>query len=412
MPWRGAPTILFVTEKFPWPLDDGGQIRTYQILSSLASRFSVTLIALSPQTSQSEEAIRDLGIDTVTFSRSRPVWMTPCYIIQALFTNRPYPLPKNFSTEILAEIRRRIDVGHVGALHLNHLDAAQYIDHLDGMSCRIKVVIDTHNVLTSLYARIVDAEDNVLRKAYSWIQLRKMRLYERTTLQKADCVIVCSEAERQVLEECGVKSCLVVPNGVDTAFFAPLPVPPRPTARPVHLVFTGAMDYLPNADGLRWFFRSVLPKLDRVFSHYKLTIVGKNPPKDLLARNRPGRIEFTGWVEDIRPYTRSADVFVVPLRIGSGTRLKVLEALAMQVPVVSTRIGAEGLNLTDGVHLRLADDSSAMAQAIAELCACPDRAREMARRGREQVLGRYDWRAVTCSLGRYYEEALHGVSAS
>ena len=108
----------------------------------------------------------------------------------------------------------------------------------------------------------------------------------------------------------------------------------------------------------------------------------------------------------MRPYTRSADVFVVPLQVGGGTRLKILEALAMKVPVVSTRIGGEGLDLRDGVHLRLADDASAMAQAIAELCACPNRAHEMARRGREQVIGKYDWRAVSYSLCRYYEETL------
>jgi glycosyltransferase involved in cell wall biosynthesis len=163
------------------------------------------------------------------------------------------------------------------------------------------------------------------------------------------------------------------------------------------------MDYLPNAHGIRWFLHSVLPELDRRLLNYKLTIVGKSPPVDLLSWERPGRIEFTGRVDDVRPYTRSADVFVVPLQIGGGTRLKILEALAMEVPVVSTRIGAEGLDLRDCVHLRLADDVSTMAQAIAELCAQPNVAQEMARRGREHVLARYDWEAVTYPLCGYYD---------
>jgi glycosyltransferase involved in cell wall biosynthesis len=332
------------------------------------------------------------------------------YLLQSLFTKRPYPLPKNFSRAILHEIRRRIAIGDVRAIHLNHLDAAQYVDWLKFARPQPKIVFDTHNILTSLYGRLTQRESNMFRRAYYRIQWRKTQLYEPAIMHKADRVIVCSEGEREVLDEWGVRSCLVIPNGVDTEFFTPHLFSSRATPQPVHLVFTGAMDYLPNADGLRWFFCSVMPELDRMLSHYKLTIVGKNPPGDLLARERSGRIEFTGRVEDVRPYTRSADVFVVPLRIGGGTRLKVLEALAMQLPVVSTRIGAEGLDLTDRVHLRLADDTSAMAQAIAELCARPDRAQEMARRGRERVLGRYDWRATTYPLSRYYEEALYGLS--
>src|SRR5262249_12242507 len=151
----------------------------------------------------------------------------------------------------------------------------------------------------------------------------------------------------QVLQEWGVKNCVVVPNGVDTQFFAPQRALPGKEGQPVQLVFTGAMDYLPNADGMRWFLRSVLPELDHRLPRYKLTIVGKNPPADLRVWERPGKIEFTGRVEDVRQYTRSADMFVVPLQVGGGTRLKILEALAMQIPVVSTRIGAEGLDLQD-----------------------------------------------------------------
>jgi glycosyltransferase involved in cell wall biosynthesis len=222
-------------------------------------------------------------------------------------------------------------------------------------------------------------------------------------MRKADCVVVCSEVERRLLQEWGVRKCLVIPNGVDTEFFTPHSVGLRPGGRPAHLVFTGAMDYMPNAQGIRWFLHSVLPELDRRSLNYKLTIVGKRPPADLLAWERPGQIEFTGHVEDVRPYTRLADVFVVPLQIGGGTRLKILEALAMEVPVVSTRIGAEGLDLRDGVHLRLADDAYTMTQAIAEMCVQPDRAQEMARRGRKHVLERYDWEAVTYPLCGYYD---------
>lgn len=400
--------ILFVTEKFPWPLDDGGQIRTYHVLKSLSSQFSVTLVSLAPALPEYEEPIHNLGVELITFPRRRPPWKLFWYAVQALFTKRPYPLPKNFSSEILTEIRRRIHTGKVQAVHFNHLDAAQYIDWLTRMDVPVRVVFDTHNLLTALYGRLVETEKNLCRKAYFWVQWRKMCDYEQATMHKTDCVVVCSEVEQQVLQEWRVKKCLVVPNGVDTQFFTLQPPLLRKEGQPIQLVFTGAMDYLPNADGIRWFLGSVLPELDRRLPRYKLTIVGKNPPADLRNWECSGKIEFTGRVEDVRQYTCLADVFVVPLWIGGGTRLKILEALAMQIPVVSTRIGAEGLNLQDGVHLRLADDVSTMVQAIIELSTQPDHAQKIARRGREYVLEQYDWNAVTLPLFRYYEDVLDG----
>src|SRR5215831_1848762 len=154
--------ILFVTEKFPWPLDDGGQIRTYHILKSLSSRFSVTLVSLSPPLSEYEQPIRHLGVEVLTFSRRRLPWLNFWFLVQALFSRRPYPLSKNFSSEILYEIRSRVK--DVQALHLNHLDAAQYIDWLEREERRIRIVFDTHNLLTSVYSRLVKVEENLLRK--------------------------------------------------------------------------------------------------------------------------------------------------------------------------------------------------------------------------------------------------------
>ena len=400
------PVILFVTDKFPWPLDDGGQIRTFQILKALAFRFRVVLIAGSPQSLICEEAIRKLGVEVVSCERRRLPWMLPIHLVRALFTKRPYPLPKNFSRRILGEIRKRLHVGESSAIHFNHLDAAQYIDWLDLKGSGVTAVFDTHNVLSKMYSRLVGSTENALGKSYLWIQWKKMCRYEHVLMQKMDCVVVCSEAEKEILRDYAVDSGLVVPNGVDTKFFTPARREVRLVQEPLNLIFTGAMDYLPNADGIRWFCRYVLPKLDDLSLCYKLTVVGKNPPADLLEIQNPGKIEFTGRVDDVRPYTRCADVFVVPLQVGGGTRLKVLESLAMQIPVVSTRLGAEGLHLDDGVHLHLADDPNSIAQAIAELASQPEQSRETARVGRQKVLETYDWESVTAPLCEYYGRVL------
>lgn len=401
-----SPKILFVTDKFPWPLDGGGQIRSFQVLKCLARRYTVKFLSVCPETSAHEKAIAELGIETRTFRRRHNPLITSLRIAQSLVTKRPYPLPKNFSRSMLRAIQSELNDGNVDAVHFNHLDTAQYIDCLERRGSHIKVIVDTHNVFSSLYARMTHCQDRPIRKAYCWIQWRKMQKYEKSVLLKSDCVVVCSEVERELLSLWGVHNCIVVPNGVDTEFFN-LNIPSRGAHdNPPHLVFMGAMDYLPNADGIRWFFRSVVPELNRSMSSYKLTIVGRNPPVDLLAWQQPGSIEFTGRVDDVRPYARSADVFFVPLRIAGGTRLKILEALAMELPVVSTRVGAEGLEFLDGVHLRLVDTAVEMAEAIVRLTKEPEHAREMARSGGEKLRERYAWRAVTVPLCTFYDKAL------
>jgi glycosyltransferase involved in cell wall biosynthesis len=352
-----TPTIVFVSEKFPWPLDDGGQIRTFQMLKVLASKFSVVLIALAPPCPNDQSPICDLGVQVVTIPRRNLRWAIPWRIMQALFTKRPYPLPKNFSRGILEEIVRRIESGNVRALHFNHLDAAQYVDWLVRLDPQVKVVFDTHNVLTLLYARLMNQERKLLRKAYFWVQWRRMRVYEEEVMRKSDCVIVCSEVERDLIKLWGVQNCLVVPNGVDTEFFRPEVATAQPQEGVANLVFTGALDYLPNAEGVRWFLRSVVPELRHCLPSYKVTIVGKNPPPDLLAYGEPGKVEFTGRVDDVRRYTRSADV---------------LE----------------------------------MAEVIGRLCVERDDAREMARRGDEQIRKKYNWHGVTVTLCNYYEQEL------
>ena len=394
-------SILFVTDKFPWPLDDGGQIRTYHVLKSLAAQFRVVLLSITPPSPDYEWPIRSLGVDVISFRRSQPPWLLLFYVVKALFTSRPYPLPKNFSREIMREVRRQIDAGNVHALHFNHLDAAQYLDWLGETISRVEIVFDTHNVMSSFYERLVRSEANPFRRVYCWIQWRKMRVYEKSVMRKAGCVVVCSDVERHLLDGWGLRKCLVAPNGVDTDFFTPDQFT-RPHQQFPELVFIGALDYFPNAEGVRWFIRSVLPVLDRHLRSYRLTVAGKNPPGDLIAEQEAGRVEFTGHVDDVRPYIRSADVFVVPLRIGSGTRLKILEALAMGIPVVSTRLGAEGLELQDKTHLRIADNAAEMAAAVVEMCSRPELARQMAERGRAQVVKKYAWSNVTATLTEHY----------
>jgi glycosyltransferase involved in cell wall biosynthesis len=298
-------------------------------------------------------------------------------------------------------LRSEIATGSVRFVHFNHIDAAQYVEHLPKLAPDVRSVFDTHNVLTTTYERLVDTAANPLRRAYCWVQWSKMHRYEPAVMKRVDRVLACSEVEREWMHTRGVNRAMLVPNGVDTERFAPR-ANGRPASDACRIVFTGGMDYFPNEDGIRWFLTSVVPELEKVLPTFQLTIVGKNPPPKLAALARPGRIEFTGRVDDVRPYTAAADVFVVPLRIGGGTRLKILEAMSMSIPVVSTRVGAEGIGVSEGRDILLADEPSEMANAIASLARSPERRRALAESGRALVLERYDWKRVTAGLVAYY----------
>lgn len=393
-----AGRVLFVSEKFPWPVDDGGQARTYNVLKRLAGAFPVTLLGRAPADPAHTTRIEALGVEVATFGPRVPAWRTPAWAALSTLTRAPHPLGKNRSGRILRELRARIERGDVTAVHFNHLDTAQYVEELGPLRSRVRCVFDTHNVLTTMYERFHATAKNPLSKSFLHLQWMKMNRFERAIMKRMDLVCVCSDLERDLLRTWGVDHVLVVPNGVDTDFFAPEGDPIAARTAPPLVVFTGAMGYAPNADGVRWFLDDVLPRVRKRLPAVRFRVVGKDPPPDLLARAAPGAIELTGYVDDVRPHMRGASVFVCPLRIGGGTRLKILDAMALGLPVVSTTVGAEGLVVTNHHDVELADDAEAFAAAILELVANDRRARLLATHGRELVVTRYGWAGVTAPL--------------
>lgn len=394
--------ILFVTEKFPHPVDDGGQIRTWNVLARLARVLPVTLLSLDAPTQADLEAVSALSIEVACLGPRRAGWTVPWFAAAALFTRAPYPMRKNFSRRLLAEIRRRIAAGGIAAVHFNHLDAAQYVEHLGPERKKVRTVFDTHNLLTRLYGRFAQTARNPLRKGYATIQWWKMSRFEPAILRAVDRVLVCSDIEREMLHTWGVDGAMVVPNGVDTERFATVERRPRPPGEPPVIVFTGALSYPPNEEGVRWLLEHAVPELRRILPRFRLVIVGKGATRSLLAHAKPGEVEFTGWVDDTRPWLAQADVAVVPLFVGGGTRLKILEAMAAGVPVVSTRVGAEGILATPGVEILIADEPAPFARAVADTCSSSDGMRALVDRARDLAIRRYDWSRITEGLVEFY----------
>jgi len=268
-------------------------------------------------------------------------------------------------------------------------------------------VIDTHNVLMEYYSRRAEVERGALRR---WACRREGRLlteWEPRILRSARRAVVCSEPEKESLllvdPEIEVR---VVPNGVDCSVFRPREEPLDPPSR--DLVFVGDMAYGPNRDGALRFVEEVLPLVQQEEPSARFLAVGKNPSPQLEALGQREDVVVTGFVDEVAAWVHRAGVYVVPIRYGSGTRLKVLEAFALGVPAVSTRIGAEGISTEDDEDILLRDTPESMAQAIVRLLRQPELAAELAVKARARVEAEYDWPALGARMADVHGE-LHAA---
>jgi glycosyltransferase involved in cell wall biosynthesis len=254
----------------------------------------------------------------------------------------------------------------------------------------IPLILDAHNVEHEILARMA-AGGGPLRRLYSARNGAKLRRDEAELLRRVDAVAVTSERDRQILGRLAPDTRLTVaPNGVDTGYFAPV----EEDAQAAEVLFFGAMDYSPNSDAVLRFQRAVWPRLRARRPDLRFAVVGREPPRALRELHGPEGIEIVGPVDDLRPWIAGAAVVVAPLRAGSGTRLKVLEALAMARPVVSTSVGVEGLEVEDGHHLLIADDPQGFAGAVERVLADRELAERLGAEGRRLVEERYDWRVI------------------
>jgi glycosyltransferase involved in cell wall biosynthesis len=272
---------------------------------------------------------------------------------------------------------------------------------------RPHLVFDDHNAEYLLQKRAFQTDVRQPRRwlgaGYSFVQWRKLVRYERRICRTANRVAAVSEADRaalrQIVPDLAVS---VVPNGVDLEFYRPGVVAPLADASPHALVFTGKMDYRPNVDAVVWFAEAVLPLIRAQIAGAHFYVVGQQPHERLARLAEQPGVTLTGRVPDTRPYIAAAGVYVVPLRIGGGTRLKVLEAMGMGQAIVSTRLGCDGFDFVDGREVRFADEPSAFAQAVIDLLRNRAHAVALGQAARAFVEAHYGWDAIVPRLEALY----------
>ena len=324
-------------------------------------------------------------------------------------------LPSAAFRRALGSITERLDFDIV---QVEGIELAQYLFQAAESrrgSTRPLLVFDDHNAEYVLQQRAFETDIRHPRRwiaaAYSLVQWRRLRRYERRACRTADRLVLVSAADAQAVGRLDRSlEPLVVPNGVDMAYYsAPLGPLARerqaaaPGATRHDMVFTGKMDFRPHVDAVLWFSREVLPRILLRVPSAHLWIVGKDPHPRLAALAEQPAITVTGWVEDVRPYIAQAAVYVVPLRIGGGTRLKVPEAMAMGKAIVSTTLGCEGFDLLSGEQLVMADTPEEFAAAVIALLHEPERRAQLGEAARQLAAAQYDWGRLVPLLERVYE---------
>lgn len=384
----GRPPVLVLANRLPYPVDDGWKTRTYHIIQGLARQAPVTLLTFHDGTAADVDAFRraaGAGIDVVTVPAPRP--HRPDRLLLGLATPTPvyvWNLRSRRFANVLREVVARIRPG-VAVAELTYM-----YPYLAALPPTVRRVIDTHNVDSVLLGRYASGHRGMLVRRYAALTARKLRHFESRAYTGVEQVWVCSEEDAGLAAGIAPQACIrTIPNGVDTDHIRPAA---EDEVRPGRLLFFGRMDYEPNRDAVRYFVGSILPALRAVAGAVELRVVGPGIGPELrqLAAQAP-EIRLVGRVDDLRPELAAATAVVVPLRMGGGTRLKILEAMAAGKAVVSTTIGAEGLGVSDGGEIRLADSPGDFARAVATVLADPDQRRRLGAAARRLVEHRYDW---------------------
>jgi glycosyltransferase involved in cell wall biosynthesis len=401
--------ILMVSRQLPIPASNGLAIRTLSVAQGLAAgNHAVTFVAPDLADKPSDLAPLSLWCREVSIVPRTAVSMSQGldYLgrIRSLLSLRSYAVERYRS----AAMRARI-AAHLQREAFDLIVAEGLYAMVNLPDTAVPVVLNAHNAEYVIFQRYARLERSLARRWYARLEARWVKKTEKQVCERIALALVCSETDRGLLTALHPDlSAVVVPNAVDTDSFAPNEKSDSQPSHPV-LLYLGGMDWYPNQDAVEYFASEILPLVRQQVPHVRFVVAGRNPPRHFTAKfaGVPG-MEFTGTVPDMRPYISAATVVVVPLRVGGGTRIKILEASAAAKAVVATRVGAEGLDLAEGREIILADDPKEFGGAIVELLRDPQRRRLLGLAAREKIVQRYSQAGVRRSL----DEVLRHITGS
>ncbi len=400
--------ILWVGHNLAYPPVRGVLQRNYNLLREAAKECEVHVLAFDqpatrPPGVSAEDCVDALmkfcaHVEFVSLARgvfkAHPYWLG----LRGLLSREPYDVNWLGSRTMADRLQRTLERATFDAIHFDTLGLAPYRTHVSGVG----TVLNHHNVESSMMAQRAANESHLVRRHYWRWEAQKLHRAERHYCpQFALNVVVSPEDGDNLASLAPDLETRVVPNGVDTEYFAPRPDPGGKT-----LLFCGGLDWYPNGDAMVHFFDAIWPRLTRLLPDVRIFVVGRKPPKWLqqLGGSDP-RVHVTGFVDDVRPYFREATVYICPIRVGGGTRLKILDALAMGMPLIATAFACSGLSVEHEKHVLLGNNPEAFANQILRALADPVLRTDLATQGRDLVCRDYSWSVVGKSLLLAYRNA-------
>jgi glycosyltransferase involved in cell wall biosynthesis len=393
--------VLFLSTWFPYPPDNGSRIRAYHLLKALARRHDVYLISLLQEDSDPENAVHLEEICKV-WSLHESRWFNPGTFKSFLgfFSSRPRSFVDTFDPSVKQAVREAVLQIQPDAIIVSTIGVAEYVPH----DLRVPIVMDHHNCEYAIMKRAAENRAGALARFRYTLGWKKFARWEAAVCRAFDGVAMVSDLDREDMLRAApdLKNVGVIPNGVDTAHYQPCDRAPEPGV----ILYNGALTYGANLDAVRYFVSDIYPRLQADLPHLKLMVTGRTAGVDLSGIEDCPGVELTGYVQGMRDVLRGSSACVVPLRHGGGSRLKILEAMAAGVPVVSSSKGAEGIDCTDGDHLLIADEPDDFAAAIKLVLENAELAGRLATTARKLVVDRYDWSTIGEAFTEFVESAV------
>lgn len=389
--------VLWISPKLPYPPESGDKLRQFNLIRQLSSTVDINLVAftLTQQEEEQAEYMKQYCGKVRTFFS--PNLSYAQRIRSILTTSNPYYVSRYQDSAVSSYIRGEMETFRPDLVQIEHTYMAEYMRKIPPHLKRPSI-LTKHNIDADLALQSYRLADSLIRKVFWWLEWKKMAVYEPYVDNLFSAIVVMSEVDKtEILRRKEAPSAVhVVENGVDTVTLQPL----APVNEPV-MLFIGALDYLPNQDAANYICRDIFPLVKKSFQNAKVLLVGRKPSHEILSLASEA-IEVWGNVPEVEPFYRRASIAVVPLRAGSGSRLKILEAMALGRPVVSTTKGAEGLEISPGKDFLAADDPEAFAESVKMLFTNSDLYQHISFHARKTVEEKYDWSEAALKMSEIY----------
>lgn len=392
--------ILFISTENPFPVDHGHHLRTYYVLKTLAQENRVFFIGFTQDNSgfRYQDELKKMCESVDIFQLRYHGWRQQILALKNIFSSKPLIVEKYFDTRAVERIQELIAGGDIDVVHIDMLHIASYKNAINTVPC----VLTNHNVESVRILRWSNVVKNPFLKTYLRLQYKKLQDFEGCVCGQFDRCVVVSEYDRECLRQmCGDLHFEIVANGVNAVYFQPARAPTRPD----ELVWTGSMKGPYNRDAVQYFLAEIWPLIHQVHPGITVNFVGDSPVEQLVRlAEKSAHVKYTGYVDDVRPYVADAAVFIAPLRSGSGTKIKVLNAMAQARPVVTTSIGAEGIEAWDGKEIIIADSPGEFAEKTMYLIQHPQEAQQIGLRARKVIEEKYAWSVLEEKIKNIYED--------